>query len=147
MSIIYYEESSLFNRSKIGVFPKMKIVSSRNRERNVLRIYASEISLVEYIERLNVIFLSCKPLYAAQFVSSRVREIQQWIRRATETEPSVNRRACIVTYRVRLGFRRGHIGQVLNHFLRVLGLAGAGFAGAQNRLVLAICNKQQCDCI
>ena len=36
-------------------------------------------------------------------------------------------------------FRRGHIRQVLDHFLGIFRLAGAGLSRAQDGLVLAIC--------
>jgi hypothetical protein len=35
------------------------------------------------------------------------------------------------------GFRCGHVGQILDDFFRVFGFAGAGFAGAKDRLVLS----------
>lgn len=87
---------------------------------------------------------------AAQFIadaclrraSERVREIQ-WIHRGGNRQPTSLIDESALTYRVRLGFRGGHIGQVLNHFLRVLGLAGARLTGAENRLVLAICNEHK----
>ena len=38
-----------------------------------------------------------------------------------------------------LGFGGGHEGQVLNHFLGILRLAGAGLARAEDALVLSVC--------
>ena len=43
---------------------------------------------------------------------------------------------------VGLGFGGCHVGEVLDHFLGVLCLAGAGLSRAENTLVLAILNKQ-----
>ena len=40
-----------------------------------------------------------------------------------------------------LGLGGCHEGQVLDHLLGVLCLAGAGLSGAEDALVLAICNK------
>ena len=57
----------------------------------------------------------------------------------------------VVTYRGgkvagSLGLGGGHEGEILNHFLGVLGLAGAGLAGAQDALVLAVCNRWLAPC-
>ena len=41
----------------------------------------------------------------------------------------------------RLGLGGCHEGQVLDHLLGVLRLAGARLAGAEDALVLAVCNK------
>ena len=41
-----------------------------------------------------------------------------------------------------LGLGGSNIGEILNHFLGVLCLAGSGLSRAQNTLVLAILNKQ-----
>ena len=41
-----------------------------------------------------------------------------------------------------LGFGGRHVGEVLDHFLGVLGLTSAGLSSAENTLVLAILNKQ-----
>ena len=49
----------------------------------------------------------------------------------------------VETYRVGLGLGGRHVGQVLDHLLRVLRLAGAGLAGAQDRLVLAVCGSEE----
>ena len=43
---------------------------------------------------------------------------------------------------VGLGFGGCHVGEVLDHFLGVLCLAGAGLSRAENTLVLAVLNKQ-----
>lgn len=43
----------------------------------------------------------------------------------------------------RLRLRRGHVGQVLDHLLRVLRFARAGLARAQDRLVLAVCGVKK----
>ncbi len=45
--------------------------------------------------------------------------------------------------RGRLGFTGGDVGQVLNDFFRVLSLAGARLAGAENALVLTIWNEKK----
>ena len=57
----------------------------------------------------------------------------------------------VVTYRGgkvagSLGLGGGHEGEILNHFLGVLGLAGAGLAGTQDALVLAVCNRWFTPC-
>ena len=57
----------------------------------------------------------------------------------------------VVTYRGgkvagSLGLGGGHEGEILNHFLGVLGLAGARLSGAQDTLVLAILSKQIKHC-
>ncbi len=41
----------------------------------------------------------------------------------------------------RLGLGGCHEGEVLDHLLGVLGLAGARLAGAEDALVLTVCNK------
>ena len=41
----------------------------------------------------------------------------------------------------RLGLGGRHEGQVLDHLLGVLCLAGAGLSGAEDALILTVCNK------